>query len=357
MPRLLFCALCDLPLLLAQPAAQLLQLLTLLQQPVCLADTSGDRLTLLCLLLRLPVRFLLLRRAQRKLLHPDTLLFQLPGDLTALPRLSQKLILPAHLLFQSPASLLQITLALFIPLQQLLQKLGSARRLSLEPDLFQLFQFLCGFSVLCAHNPVHVLDNAPSQLIIRLPSRLYRVPQSVLQLLIQPGMKDLTENLAALCRSREQQLLEISLRDHRDLCKLTVVQPHQLRDCLRHLPRLRNRLPPVRIDQLRVSLLRGVASPSSLRALILRISPDAVLLPLIGENKLHIGGRVLLRIFAPEHPGLPHFPARLAVERKGDRVKQRCLSRPSVSCNQEKASVSERGKVNLRLPRVGSERA
>ena len=70
---------------------------------------------------------------------------------------------------------------------------------------------------------------------IDIPPLPHIILQPVLYLLIHPRMKNLPEYHTPLRRPRQQQLLEIPLGNHGNLGKLSVIQPNQLHNCLRHL--------------------------------------------------------------------------------------------------------------------------
>ena len=270
-------------------------------------------------------------------------------------RLPQKLVLLLDLLIQTGQLLIHLLQCRLILLQKLLEKLQASPHPSFKLHLAQAFQLQADLRTALTDPPRQILADAPAGLVIFLPPFLRRVPQPVLHLLVQPGMKDLPEDLPPFLGSRQQKLLKIPLGDHGDLGKLPVIQPDHLLHRPGHLPHPCHRLPAVKKGQLRVRFLHRVPGPPPLRPEILRIPPDPIPFFPIDKFQLHEGRLLLPGIFASKHPRLPHISAGLPIQRKRDRVKYRGLSRSRISCNQKKPPVPQPGKINLRFPGIRSE--
>ena len=169
-------------------------------------------------------------------------------------------------------------------------------------------------------------------------------------------MEDFPKYLPALRSPRQQKLLKISLRDHRNLRKLTAVQADQFLHRTSHLPRLRHRLTPVRKCQHRITLLECHSGSPSLRPQIFRIPVHYINLSLIVKCQFHKGRHIILRIFTAKHPRFTHHAAGFAIQRKHNRIKDRGLACPRISRDQIQSMLSQPGKIKLRPLRVGAKR-
>ena len=205
-------------------------------------------------------------------------------------------------------------------------------------------------------NPIEILHNASSRLIVGLPTFFCRGFQAILQILIWSGVENLAKDLGSLRSSRQKKFLEISLRNHRNLRKLAIVETDKLRHRLRYLPRLCDRLSLVRKCQNCIRFLHRHSFPARLRPQILGISSYCVGTSLTGKYKLHKRVRCGFRIFAPKHSCVAHLPACLPVKRKCDRIKNRRLSRSRIPADQVKTSPSKFCKIKFCPPRIRSKR-
>ena len=88
-----------------------------------------------------------------------------------------------------------------LPSYNLSQKFNSPNGLSLKFRLFQLFPFTFCFRVITDADAIQILADAAAHLIIFFPFSLHCLPQPVLNILIDPCMEDLAEDLPSLCSS------------------------------------------------------------------------------------------------------------------------------------------------------------
>ena len=258
--------------------------------------------------------------------------FLLP--LPALFYLSKQPVLLFHLRSQCTALLFQPGKALLIHLDAERQQLHAAHHLSVKFFFFQLCKFFLKHRILWADNPRKILADAPFFLIIRFPPRFRRIPQPVLQFLINFRMEHFSENFAPVCRPREEKFLKIALRNHGNLPELTLIQSKKLRYRLGHFRTFCDRLPLVRENQLCIRLLCCHPLAAVFRAQILRIPFYGVIFSAVCEGEFYKGAYFRFRIFAAEHLPFPDFTARLAVECKRDRIKNCRFSRAGISCDQ-----------------------
>ncbi len=208
-------------LLLLQPVKQR-QILLLLPDP------NRELLALCCIPLRLMVLFgdllhLRLELCQRFLV-PGQFFLLLP-DLMDIP---DQLVFLLDLLVQRFDLPIQLVQCSFILRTELPQHLQSLTDPSVESFFAEPAHFLRSGRVLRTHDAVHILADAPLQFAVFHPLLPDCVPESALQCLIQPCLEDLAEDIPPLLRSCQQKLLEIPLRDHRDLRELLPVQTDQI---------------------------------------------------------------------------------------------------------------------------------
>ena len=147
-------------------------------------------------------------------------------------------------------------------------------------------------------------------------------------------MEHFSENFAPVCRPREEKFLKIALRNHGNLPELTLIQSKKLRYRLGHFRTFCDRLPLVRENQLCIRLLCCHPLAAVFRTQILRIPFYGVIFSTVCEGEFYKGAYFRFRIFAAEHLPFPDFTARLAVERKRDRIKNCRFSRAGISCDQ-----------------------
>ena len=167
-------------------------------------------------------------------------------------------------------------------------------------------------------------------------------------------MENLPKNLASLLGFGQEQVQKLPLGDHGDPGKLGPVQAHNLTDGFGHVPRAGHRFPAVGKGQQGIRLFRNQLVPPFGRAEILRIPADPILLIPTLKHHLHKGGRGRLGVTAAEHGGLPVGAAGLAVESKGNGVKNTGLSRPGVPGDEVESPLAQERKIHRNLVPVGS---
>ena len=175
-----------------------------------------------------------------------------------------------------------------------------------------------------------------------------------MQRLIPLRVEDLAEDGLALVRLGEQQLAELPLRDHCDARKLLPVHADDVRHGGGHVARFRDDA-AVRQRQLGVRLLHGRARAARFRARVFGVAAHGVGPAAVCEGQLHERRRLGRCVFAAQHGALAALAARLAVERVGDRVKDRRLAGARVAGDEVEPGRAERRKVHGRLPGVRAE--
>ena len=167
-------------------------------------------------------------------------------------------------------------------------------------------------------------------------------------------MKHFPENFTPIRCSCQQKLLEISLRNHRNLSKLTLIQPEKFCHFLCHFRSFRNRLPLIRKNQFCIRFLHRHALSAVLRAQIFRVSLYRIVLSLIRKRKLYEGTHLRFCILTAEHFAFPDFTARFPVKRKRDGIKNRCFSSAGVPRNQIQ-TAAQPVKIKFHPVRIRSE--
>ena len=169
-------------------------------------------------------------------------------------------------------------------------------------------------------------------------------------------MKNLSENLRPLNRSRQKEFLEISLCDHGNLRKLTIIQADQLFHCTSHFTGFCYRRSLVRKLQYCICLLNGHALSPFLWSYIFWISGDFIWLSMIQEGQFHKSRCLGLCILAPKHPGFPHLATGFPKKRKSNRIKNRGFTSSCISCDQIKPHAAKCLKGNLHSACIGTKR-
>ena len=203
---------------------------------------------------------------------------------------------------------------------------------------------------------VHVQNQrvvGPHAGFFRLPGM---VGGGVRQFLVAGGAEDLPQNFCPVGGRRIQQPGKVVLGQHRHLGKLLGVNAQQRRDGRRHLPHAgdgRLRFP----HQFRLGGHIGDPLAPGLATGLLRGAGHGILPPGMLKGQPHIGGGGRVGKVAAQHRRLPVGAGDLAVQRKGDGVKQRGLARAGVAGNQKQPALPEGGKIQHRLARIGPEGA
>ena len=168
-------------------------------------------------------------------------------------------------------------------------------------------------------------------------------------------MEDPAQNRAAFVRSGQQQALEVALRDHADLGELIARQADFVFDILRRAPIAGGHM-AVRPGEHGLCRLARRAFAAFLLPLIFRRAAHGIALPAQGKLQLH--KRILRRlgVFAAQHGAAALLSAGLAIEREGDRIKDRGLARARVARDQIKPPVAKARKLNRRLPGIRAKR-
>ena len=176
------------------------------------------------------------------------------------------------------------------------------------------------------------------------------------QLLVGPGAEDLPQDPGAVGGGRVQQPGEIVLRQHRHLGELLRVNAQKRRDRRRDLPHAGDRF--LRLPhQLGPGGHGGIALAAGLAALLLRRAGDGVLPPGVGKGQPHVGGGGGVGKVAAQHRRLPVTAGDLAVQRKGDGVKQRSLARAGVAGDQKQPALPELAEIQRCYAGVGAKGA
>ncbi len=200
-----------------------------------------------------------------------------------------------------------------------------------------------------------VLGNASFRLLPLVPDASCIVLQPVLQEHIHPGVEQFPENPLALLGVGLQQVTEVALGNHGHLCKLFPGQSDDFPDRPVHFLGPGHGGTAILVMQDRIGgLLRGAGAPG-LGALVLRIAPDGIGFPGIGEGQFHIGGVLRPDIFGAQHGGLAAAAAGFAEQRKGNGIKNRGFAGTCVAGNQVKALLTKGGEIQHLHPGVGAE--
>ena len=171
-------------------------------------------------------------------------------------------------------------------------------------------------------------------------------PEGLLKLLIGPGMKNLPEDFAPLLCFRQEQLEKLPLRQHGHPGKLGSVQPHNPLYGLGHLPGSCDGGPAIGVGQLGIRLFCDPLVPPFGWAEVLRVAMNHIVCLLAAEGEFHIGRCVLGSIGAAEHGSFPVGSAGLAIEGKGNAVKQGGLPRSGFAGDKVQTSVPQPSKVH-----------
>ena len=158
--------------------------------------------------------------------------------------------------------------------------------------------------------------------------------QTLLQLGIALGAKQLAEDAAALLGRGIEQLCELPLRNEHDLGKLVVVQPDDLLHGGGHVLGFGHRRAVVRVGQGGIRLFGGHALAPGLGALILRVAAHRVAHAVHLKFQLHKGGGLVVCVLAAQHGALPDAAAGMIVQRIGDGVKKGSFARAGVAGNE-----------------------
>ena len=201
---------------------------------------------------------------------------------------------------------------------------------------------------------LHVFQNALLIVIAELPC----LPSLILQLLLQQIVVLRPENTAqnplARRRVRKKKLQEIPLCNHRDLHELILVDAKKLCDLRRDIL-IAAYHPSVGKNNLRPRTLLRKTVSSLHWPLILRISPDAVVLIPAAEGQLHVGVCTRLCIGGAQHIPVTVLIAGFAVQGKNHRIENRCFPCPGISGDQVQSFPSKPVKINGFPPCVGPE--
>ena len=220
---------------------------------------------------------------------------------------------------------------------------------------FRFLQFRAGCVGFVPRNAADVLRQAGArrgQLPVQRGGVLL---QSVLQALKQAGFEHFPQNLFPFLRRGQQEFQEIPLGDHGDLHELAPVDAHDVPNRRVHIFQPGLDL-AVGIVQHGLRLLLDEARAPCFRAPVFRAACDGIGLPPAGEHQLHLRGVLRRRVFGAQHRRVTRIPAGLAVQGKGDGVKECGLSRAGVPGDQIQAAAAEFVQVQDRLLRIGSER-
>ena len=282
------------------------------------------------------------------------LCFFLP-PLLALFYLAEQLGFLLHLCFHRFPLLLKIRKSFLIHLDATCQQFHPPHHLTVEICLFQLRKFLFEHRILRADDIVEILENTPPLFTIRIASLFRGIPQTILQLLINFRMKHFPENFTSICRFCQEKFLEIPLRDHGNLSKLLLIQSEKFRYSFCHFRTFRHRLSPIRKNQFCICSFSRHSLTALLRPIILRIPLYHIIFSLMRKGKLHKSAHFRRGILAAEHLPRPDFTACLAVERKGNRIKNCCFSCTGITCNQIQAAAAQFCKIQFCPVRIWSE--
>ena len=194
-----------------------------------------------------------------------------------------------------------------------------------------------------------------SAFAVKIPAQLRQAPfQLVLHRPVDAGTKNIPENLLPLLGIRQQQPEEIPLGNHGNLAELLLADPQDLLDLFCNPAPLGLHL-SVGEGKLRPGKLPGGALSPGLFPGVLRIPADRIGLSPVGEGEDHLRGGVQVGVIGPEHGGVPGGAAGLAVEGKGDGVKDCRFSCPGVPRNEVEPPLPQGIHVDL-LPRsIGAE--
>ena len=200
----------------------------------------------------------------------------------------------------------------------------------------------------------NILRNAVLHLICFALGCIEFLAQPLLQLFVVFGAEDLAKNPLALLSGRQQQLSEITLRDHCDTHKLFTVNAEDLRDFGGDFLGVRDRR-AVWQDQFCIGGLLGLAVTALFGTPILRIALDRIGFSVIFKRQLHKGVGVRIGIFGAQHFRFACFIGGFTVERIDDRVKDRRFACAGVACDQVDAALAELAEINRRFARVRTE--
>ena len=153
---------------------------------------------------------------------------------------------------------------------------------------------------------------------------------------------------------RKEQLLKVSLRNHGNLCELAPVEPDNAGNFIRHFPCLCDQ-GTIRQTKLRLRSLQRSASSAPGRPLVFRVPPHLIRFSAIGKHQFHHSRRFRIRIFGTEHGGFPVFAARLAVQSKGDSVKDGRLAGSRIPRNEIQPPFAQQAQIHLNAPGIGTE--
>ena len=256
-----------------------------------------------------------------------------------------------QLFLQAVQYLLLLLLGLTVLGNQLTDELHSLRER--QPTLLSLLKGRLTQVVLVTdHSPNVLLYTGPGSLAV--PLKLSRfVLHPLLKHHIVPGLEDLPKNFLTAFGICQQQLHKISLCDHGDLGKLASVQANDIHDLPVDLPGFDNHT-AIGKDQLCLGLLRSGPSAPFGGTFILRIAAHSVGLASVGENQFHLGRGVRLGVLGAEHGWIPVLTAGLSIERVGNGIKNRSLSRAGIPSNQVKPLLSQLLQVHNHFSGIGA---
>ena len=172
--------------------------------------------------------------------------------------------------------------------------------------------------------------------------------------LVVGRVKNAAQDGGPLSGGGVQQPGEIVLRQHRHLRKLLGVNAQQLDNGVRHSGGTADRLVRLADEFGLGGHLDHAAAPLG-RALLVGPAAHRVAAPPVGKGQLHRGLGLRCSKIAAQHRCFSIFARGLAVECKGDGVKQGGLARAGIAADQKQAVAAERRKIQLCTAGVGAE--
>ena len=183
--------------------------------------------------------------------------------------------------------------------------------------------------------------------------------RGVAQAAVRPGVKHLPQDGRAVGAGGVEQAGKVVLRDQRDLRELFGVDAQQRRDGGGHGLRAADRLLRFAHKRRAGRGQRGGVGlfAAAARAQLLRRALDRIHAPAVGKGQRNKGLVAHVGKVAAQHGGQAVGAGRLAVQRKGDRVKQRGLARAGVAADQKQPAFAKGGQVQFGARGIGAERA
>ena len=258
--------------------------------------------------------------------------------------------------FQPPAGLADPTLNGFLRLtvftDHLIEK--ADHLFHRELPLSGFLRFRSKSALRTAFNTAQILADA--LLPVRARAIEFRgLPlEPVLEDLIVSCLEDLAEDLLALPGIREKELQEIALGDHGDLRELVPVDPEDLLYFGLDIG-ISGDHPAVGEQQFRAGLPGRKARAGLLGAVLFGISLYRVFPAAVNESQADLRGRLRRGVLGAEHAGIARLPARLAVQRICDAVKDRRLTRPGVPGDEIEPAPAQFVKIHDRMSRIRPE--